>query len=53
MAASFRGGLPLFAFKGIQVRVHWSFLALPAFIIISVWLTVFPGRAYFNRSDSY
>ncbi|HOZ39558.1 MAG: site-2 protease family protein [Flavobacteriales bacterium] len=35
MAASFRGGLPLFAFKGIQVRVHWSFLALPAFIIIS------------------
>jgi Zn-dependent protease/predicted transcriptional regulator len=35
MAASFRGGLPLFTFKGIQVRVHWSFLALPAFIILT------------------
>lgn len=32
MAASFRGGLPLFSFKGIKVLVHWSFLALPAFI---------------------
>jgi Zn-dependent protease/CBS domain-containing protein len=35
MAASFRGGLPLFSFKGIKVLVHWSFLALPAFIAFS------------------
>ena len=35
MAASFRGGVPLFSFKGIKVLVHWSFLALPAFIAYS------------------
>ncbi|MFN3875589.1 MAG: site-2 protease family protein, partial [Flavobacteriales bacterium] len=27
-----RGSLPLFVFKGIQVRLHWSFIALPAFV---------------------
>jgi Zn-dependent protease len=30
-----RGGLPLFSFRGIKVLVHWSFLLLPAWIIIS------------------
>lgn len=34
MAASAlsRGALPLFTFKGIQVRLHWSFIALPLFV---------------------
>jgi Zn-dependent protease len=27
-----RGALPLFSFKGIQVRLHWSFIALPLFV---------------------
>ncbi len=30
-----RGGLPLFSFRGIKVLVHWSFLLLPAWIVIS------------------
>ncbi|MBL0126924.1 MAG: site-2 protease family protein [Flavobacteriales bacterium] len=30
-----RGSLPLFTFKGIKVRLHWTFLALPAYIIFS------------------
>jgi Zn-dependent protease len=27
-----RGSLPLFSFKGIQVRLHWSFIALPLYV---------------------
>ncbi|MBK7943854.1 MAG: site-2 protease family protein [Flavobacteriales bacterium] len=27
-----RGALPLFTFKGIPVRLHWSFIALPVYI---------------------
>lgn len=27
-----RGALPLFTFKGIQVRLHWSFIALPLYV---------------------
>lgn len=27
-----RGALPLFRFKGIQVRLHWSFIALPLYV---------------------
>lgn len=27
-----RGALPLFTYKGIQVRLHWSFIALPLFV---------------------
>lgn len=34
-APSFKGGLPLFRFRGIRVFVHWSFLILPAWIAIS------------------
>jgi Zn-dependent protease len=30
-----RGSLPLFAFKGIKVGLHWSFIALPAYIIFT------------------
>lgn len=30
-----RGAVPLFAFKGIQVRLHWSFIALPLYIVVS------------------
>lgn len=30
-----RGSLPLFVFKGIAVRLHWSFALLPAYILIS------------------
>ncbi len=29
---SMRGGIPLFRFKGIHVRLHWTFLLLPAWI---------------------
>ncbi len=30
-----RGALPLFRFKGIQVRLHWSFIALPLYVAFS------------------
>ncbi|MBK9177152.1 MAG: site-2 protease family protein [Flavobacteriales bacterium] len=30
-----RGALPLFRFKGIQVRLHWSFIALPLYVAYS------------------
>jgi Zn-dependent protease len=34
MAGLLQGGaLPLFAFKGITVRLHWSFVLLPAFVL--------------------
>lgn len=30
-----RGALPLFRYKGIQVRLHWSFIALPVYVAFS------------------
>lgn len=30
-----RRGLPLFTFRGIKVLVHWTFLLLPAYIVIT------------------
>lgn len=30
-----KGALPLFRFKGIQVRLHWSFIALPVYVAFS------------------
>lgn len=30
-----RGSLPLFVFKGIAVRLHWSFVLLPLYVLIT------------------
>jgi Zn-dependent protease len=30
-----RGSLPLFVFKGIAVRLHWSFVLLPVYVLVS------------------
>jgi Zn-dependent protease/predicted transcriptional regulator len=32
-----RGGIPLFRFRGIDVRLHWTFLLLPAWIAYGRW----------------
>lgn len=30
-----RGALPLFRFRGIQLLVHWTFLLLPAYVLVT------------------